>query len=60
MAERLMSVKEAADYMRVRPKTVYGWVASGRLRALHAGNRLRFRPADLDAWLGVPERRSVE
>ena len=54
---RLLSVKEAADYMGVNPKTVYAWVAQGRLHCLRAGNRIRFRLCDLERWLGVPERR---
>lgn len=51
MSDRLLNVHEAAAYMRVKPKTVYAWVAAGRLRCLRAGNRLRFRRGDLDAWL---------
>jgi excisionase family DNA binding protein len=53
----LLSVKDAAAYMGVNPKTVYVWVAQGRLRCLRAGNRIRFRLCDLERWLGVPERR---
>ena len=55
--QRLLTVTEAATFMGVRPKTVYAWVASGRLSCLRAGNRLRFRTSDLERWLGVPERR---
>ena len=54
----LLTVPEAAAFMRVKPKTVYAWVAEGRLPCLRAGNRLRFRTCDLERWLGVSERRS--
>ena len=53
----LLTVTEAAVYMGVKPKTVYGWVETGRLPCLRAGNSLRFRLCDLERWLGVPERR---
>lgn len=55
--QSLLSVKDAAAYMGVNPKTLYAWVAQGRLRCLRAGNRIRFRLCDLERWLGVPERR---
>ena len=53
---QLLTVRQAALYMRVKPKTIYAWVAQGRLRCLRAGNRIRFRLSDLERWLGVPER----
>ena len=49
--ERLLDVKQAAEFMGVRPKTVYAWVAQRRLRCLRAGNRIRFRVSDLNRWL---------
>lgn len=52
LGERLLNVKEAAEFMGVKPKTVYMWVSQGRLHALRAGNRLRFRRDDLMTWLG--------
>ncbi len=57
---RLLTVKEAAALMRVRPGTVYAWVAAGRLPALRAGSRIRFRYDDLLAWLGDREGRRFE
>ena len=50
--ERLLTVKEAAAFLRVRPGTVYTWVECGRLDCLRAGNRIRFRLVDLVAWAG--------
>ena len=47
----LMNAKEAAEYLRVSPGTLYNWVSQGRLRPGRAGNRLRFRREDLDRFL---------
>jgi excisionase family DNA binding protein len=56
MSERLLTVRDAAQYMGVKEKTVYAWVAAKRIRCLRAGSRLRFRQSDLDAWLGMERR----
>jgi excisionase family DNA binding protein len=50
-AERLYSVTELADYLRVSRWTVYRLVEGGGLRAVKVGERLRFRPADVEAYL---------
>ena len=46
-----LNLHQAAEYMGVKPGTVYDWVESGRLRCGRAGNRLRFRREDLDRFL---------
>ena len=52
----LLTVTEAAAYMRVHPKTVRRWVRDGRLDCLRAGNRILFDPRSLALWLrGVGE-----
>lgn len=51
---------EAIAYTRVHPNTLYKAVADGRLSAARTGTgkraRLRFRTADLDAWLDAGRR----
>lgn len=53
----LMTVAEAAKYMRIKEKTLYAWIADERIPCLRAGSRLRFRLCDLERWLGVPPER---
>jgi excisionase family DNA binding protein len=48
---RLLTAREAADYLRLSLGTVYNMVSKGRLRPGRAGNRLRFRREDLDRYL---------
>jgi excisionase family DNA binding protein len=52
----LLTVTEAADYLRVSKSAIYSWVEKGRLPCLRAGSGLRFRLSDLDAWLEGRER----
>ena len=47
----IMTVKEAADYMKVKPGSIYNWVETGQLIPLRAGDDLRFDKTELDAWL---------
>jgi excisionase family DNA binding protein len=53
----LMTVNEAAAFMRVRPNTVYTWVENGRLPHLRAGSRILFEREVLLNWLRGTEGR---
>jgi excisionase family DNA binding protein len=67
-AEPLMTVAEAASFLRLRPKTLYLWVTRGKVPYLRAGSAVRFSRAELEAWLrgatkggihaGTPQPRS--
>jgi excisionase family DNA binding protein len=54
---RLMNVKEAAEFLRVSPKTVYGFVSQRRIPYRKAGRRLLFLESDLISWTQPPERK---
>lgn len=51
MREQLLTVDEAAELMRVNPRTVRRWVRAGRLDCLRAGNRILFDARSLVRWL---------
>lgn len=49
---RLMTPEELADYIGVTLHCVYAWSSrGGGPRPLKVGGRLRYRPADVEAWL---------
>lgn len=50
-SERLMTVSEVADLMRVSNMTVYRLIKSGQLSALRVGKNYRIREADMDRYL---------
>jgi excisionase family DNA binding protein len=54
---RLMDVKEAAQFLRVAPKTLYSLVSQRRIPYRKAGRRLLFSPEELDRWTQPPERK---
>jgi excisionase family DNA binding protein len=61
--EPVWEIADAADFLHLHPKTIYRMVRAGELPGAQIGNRWRFRPSDLDAWLrskvispGTPRR----
>ncbi len=48
------TVDEAADRLRLHPKTVLRFIREGKLRATRVGKAYRIQRADLEAFAGVP------
>jgi excisionase family DNA binding protein len=54
---RLLTEDEAADYLRVRPRTLQRWRQLGRGPTFtRAGRRILYRMADLEQYLREQER----
>jgi excisionase family DNA binding protein len=47
----LFSVNDLARHLGISKWTVYRLVHSGEIRAVKVGERIRFRPADVEAYL---------
>ncbi|AGK50782.1 MULTISPECIES: helix-turn-helix domain-containing protein [Burkholderia] len=54
MLEPFHTVDEAAERLRLHPKTVLRFIREGRLRATRIGKAYRIARADLDAFAGAP------
>jgi excisionase family DNA binding protein len=50
IGERLLTLREAAEVLRLSTRTVREYVKRGEIRGKIIGNRWRFRRADLDAF----------
>ena len=48
--QKLWTVTEIAEYLRVEPRTVYVWVREKGLPARKAGDELRFDPDEVERW----------
>lgn len=53
--DRLWTVAETADHMRVSNMTVYRLIKSGELPALRVGKNYRIRGSDLREYLDASE-----
>ena len=51
MLNDILTVSEVAEYLRINPQTVYRKAKAGELPAVRIGRAIRFRRAELDAWL---------
>lgn len=49
--EKLLTLEEVADYLRLSNDTVYRMANTGTIPASKVGNQWRFRRGDVDAWL---------
>jgi excisionase family DNA binding protein len=56
IGERLLTLPEAADVLRLNPRTVRAYVQRGEIEARIIGGRWRFRRADLDAFFESASR----
>jgi excisionase family DNA binding protein len=50
IGERLLTLREAAEVLRLSSRTVREYVKNGEIRGKIIGKRWRFRRADLDAF----------
>jgi excisionase family DNA binding protein len=50
IGERLLTLREAAEVLRLNPRTVREYVQLGEIEGRIIGGRWRFRRADLDAF----------
>ena len=49
--DKLLNVKQVADYLQLKESTIYSWAQDGKIPAIKIGRTWRFRRKDLDAWL---------
>jgi len=50
VGEHLLTLREAAEVLRLNPRTVREYVSRGEIEGRIIGGRWRFRCADLDAF----------
>ena len=53
-ADKFLSVQEAADFLRVSPRTVYGWISQRAIPCRKAGRRVLLLKSELIAWTEKP------
>ena len=51
MTEKMLTVEEIAEELRVHPETVRQWIRDGELVALDISKEYRILRSDLDAFL---------
>lgn len=49
--DRLLTIVETAEFLRVKKATLYTWVYRRQIPSLKINGTLRFRAEDLQEWL---------
>jgi len=49
--ERLLTVDQLADWLQVKPRTIYQWVHEGYIPVLKLGSLVRFSQPSVVDWL---------
>lgn len=47
----LLTIKEVATRLQIKPSTLYAWAAQGRIPCLKIHGLVRFRRDEIDQWL---------
>ncbi len=47
----ILTLEEVAQYLRLKPQTIYKWAQEKRIPAVKLGKEWRFRKSILDRWL---------
>ena len=54
-----MTVREAADYLRISPSTLYSFTSKCQIPFMKQGKRLYFKKENLQAWLESSSQQPV-
>lgn len=49
--ENIMTLEEVANYLKLKPQTIYIWAQKGNIPAVKLGKEWRFRKDVIDEWL---------
>ena len=49
--KEILTIDELADYLRLKPQTIYKWAQGNRIPAAKLGKEWRFRKSIIDRWL---------
>jgi PTS system nitrogen regulatory IIA component len=50
-SDKIMTLEEVADYLRVKPQTIYTWAQEKKIPAAKLGKEWRFKKSMIDKWL---------
>ena len=51
MTDDIMTIKEVADYLKIKEKTAYRLVAEGKIPGFKVGGSWRFRRLEIEDWI---------
>lgn len=58
--DKLMTLEEVAQYLRLSIHTIYKMAQNGKIPALKAGKMWRFRKGEIDEWIEKHRKNNFE
>lgn len=56
MKDSVMTVRELAGYLRMKPVTIYKHAQEGKIPAFKVGSTWRFKRKTIDGWIAEQEK----
>ena len=60
MEDSLITVKEVADYLKLKEQTVYLLARQNKIPSLKVGGSLRFKKSQIDTWLATTPKTGTQ
>ncbi|SIP93100.1 DNA binding domain-containing protein, excisionase family [Alkalispirochaeta americana] len=51
MSDRLLTIPEAAEQLRIKPATLYVWVSRGKIEYVKIGGRSMIRESQIEEFI---------
>ncbi len=51
MTDDILTIKEVAEYLRIKEKTAYRLAAEGKIPGFKVGGSWRFRSTEIEKWI---------
>jgi len=51
MKNNYLTIQEAADFLRVKPATIRGWMKLKRLKSYQPSKKILFKESDLETFI---------
>ena len=48
--DKILTLEEVAEYLRLKPQTIYTWAQEKKIPAVKLGKEWRFRKSIIDNW----------
>ena len=59
MADEIWTIKELADYLKLKEKTAYALVAKGEIPGFKVGGSWRFSAREINRWLTEQHKNQI-
>ena len=57
--KKYISVKDLAEYISMKPSTIYGWVHEGYIPHYKIGGGVRFNIEEIERWIKKKKAKSI-